>query len=380
MNNGKEASNFSLEEARKRVTEVTEAIVDLFCERQGIMRDIANAKSGSGEAHLPIYLPQREQELLARFRTKAKEKGVDPNMMDMLVSMLMSAAKFAQMGILQRQTILDTEKISEENLKHNLLALTEKVARVYDEYDQSAEGTHMEYVRESELLQELSGLHQGGVVANLGCANGTQVTELLSSRFERVVGYDISPDMIECAKEKFPNCEFHIHDLDIGIPLEDNSVDLVIANFGAASEVCKDLWQETSRILRPGGRAYFSFYNQAALVTRWWTPWSNSYRITINPHNDTIMVPITEENGAVQVYWIHGRPVDERDIYTNARAHGFELRRVESSSPLWDDKPREFFKHQSAVQAAMEYERAHAHIAPYLGQYLRVVVKKLPKA
>ncbi len=376
MNNGKEASNFNLEEARKRVTEVTEAIVDLFCERQGIMRDIANAKSGNGEAHLPIYLPQREQELLARFRTKAKEKGVDPNMMDMLVSMLMSAAKFAQMDILQRQTILETDKIPEEDLKDNLLALTERVAEVYDEYDQSAEGTHMEWVRENELLKELAELHQGGVAVNLGCANGTQVTSLIKSSFEKVIGFDISPHMINCAKKKFPDCEFYTHDLDTGIPLEDSSVDLVIANFGAASEVCKKLWQETSRVLTPGGRAYFSFYNQDALVTRWWTPWSNSYRITINHHNDTIMVPITDDKGGSQVYWIHGLSVDDKDIYTNARAHGLELRRVESSSPLWDDKPREFFKHQAAVQAAMEYERAHAHIAPYLGQYLRVVVKK----
>ncbi|MCD5381226.1 MAG: hypothetical protein LR008_01470 [Candidatus Pacebacteria bacterium] len=44
MNSAEEASNFNLEEARKRVTEVTETIVDLFCERQAIMRDIANAK------------------------------------------------------------------------------------------------------------------------------------------------------------------------------------------------------------------------------------------------------------------------------------------------------------------------------------------------
>jgi len=378
MNSVREASNFNLKEARKQVTKITEAIVDLFCERQGIMQDIANAKSGNGEEHLPIYLPQREQELLARFRVKSKEKNVDPDMMDMLVSMLMSAAKFAQMDILQRHTTLDTTSPEPEQLREDLLALTSAVAETYDEYDESAEGTHMECVREGELLQQLSELHQSGVVVNLGCANGTQVTKLISSRFERVIGYDISPHMIECAKGKFPDCEFYVHDLDTGIPLEDESIDLVIANFGAASEVCKNLWQETARVLRPGGRAYFSFYNQAALVTQWWTPWSNSYRITINPHNDTIMVPIAEENGSVQVYWIYGRSVDEKDIYSNARAHGFELRRVESSSPLWDDKPREFFKHQAAVQAAMEYDKAHAHVAPYLGQYLRVVVKKVP--
>jgi SAM-dependent methyltransferase len=256
------------------------------------------------------------------------------------------------------------------------LALTAKVAREYDEYDRAAEGTHMECVREAELLEELTELHQGGVAVNLGCANGMHVTEIIGEGFQRVIGYDISPDMIACAKEKFPGHEFYVHDLDNGIPLADESADLVVANFGAASEVCSHLWSETARVLRPGGRAYFSFYNQQALVTRWWTPWSNSYRITINTNNDTIMVPIVEDGGTVEVFWIHGRSADELDVYTNARAHGFELRRVESSSPLWDDKPREFFRHTKAVESAMEYEREHAHVAPYLGQYLRVVVKK----
>jgi chorismate mutase len=93
----REGTNKDLKAARERVGAVTEQIVDLFCERQKLMADIAHAKNGNGEAHLPIFLPQREQELLAHFRQIAKEKDVDPNMMDMLVSMLMSAAKFTQM-------------------------------------------------------------------------------------------------------------------------------------------------------------------------------------------------------------------------------------------------------------------------------------------
>ncbi len=376
MNPNKESSNFSLEQARIRVTEVTSEIVDLFCERQSIMSDIANAKNRNGEAHLPIFLPQREQELLRRFRNVAKEKGVDPNMTDMLVSMLMSAAKFAQRDILQRTTILDTERPNIDLLKSSLLDLTRKVARPYDEYDGSFEGTHIECVREQEILTELAQLSKGECAVNLGCANGSYVSRILSGQFKRIVGYDISPDMIACAKEKYPEHEFYIHDLDNGIPLSDESVDLVVANFGSASEVCVNLWEETARVLKPAGRAFFSFYNQKALITRWWTPWSNSYRITINIHNDTIMVPVAETDDSAYVYWIYGRAVDDKDVYTSARASGLQLRQVESSSPLWDDKPREFFKHQDAVKSAIEYEKGHAHIAPYLGQYLRVVVNK----
>jgi chorismate mutase/ubiquinone/menaquinone biosynthesis C-methylase UbiE len=289
-----EKSNFDLETARAKVTEITEKIAKLFCERQLIMTEIAHAKNRKGEAHLPIFLPQREQQLLGYFRNIAKSNGVDPNMMDMLISMLMSAAKFAQQDILQRQTILDTTTPEKDELEKNLLTLTASVAQKYDDYEK-AEGTHIECVREENLLEELTNLHSGGIAVNLGCANGSHVTSIMGPGFDKVIGYDISPDMIDCAKKRFPKHTFFVHDLDTGIPLEDESVDFIVANFGAASEVCREiLWQETFRVLRFGGRAFFSFYNKKALVTKWWTPWSNSYRITINTNNDTIMVPVVE--------------------------------------------------------------------------------------
>lgn len=371
-----ETTNFNLEKARKRVTEVTSQIVNLFCDRQKLMRKIAEAKNKSGGAHLPIFLPQREQETLSHFREVAKEKNVDPDMMDMLISMLMSAAKFTQMDILKRQTILDTKRPDKDLLKKNLLTLTAEVATTYDLYDKQAEGTHIECIHERQLLKELAVLYRNGTAVNLGSANGNHVTSTIEEGFQRIVGYDISRNMIACAKTKYPDHEFYVHDLDNGIPLEDASADLVIANFGAASEVCVNLWQETSRVLRSGGRAYFSFYNKDALVTRWWTPWSNSFRITINPHNDTIMVPLIDGDGSAQIFWIHGKSITEKDVYINARSSGLEVYRIESSSPLWDDKPPEFFKHAGAVESAMEYETTHAHVPPFLGQYLRVVVKK----
>jgi len=371
-----EATTFDLEKARGKITTITDQMVDLFCERQKVMREIAEAKNGSGDTNLPIYLPQREQELISRYQRTAEENNVDPNMMGMLMSMLMSAAKFAQMEILNRKTILDVERPSKTLLRGNLMSLTAEVAATYGKYDEQAEGTHIECVRERQLLENLTDLRQGNIAINLGCADGTHVTDIIRKKFKRVIGYDLSPDMITCAKKKYPDCEFHVHDLDENIPIEDASVDLVVANFGAASEVCVNLWQEMSRVLQPGGCAYLSFYNKDALVTRWWTPWSNSFKITINPHNDTIMVPLATEDGSEKVFWIHGKSITEREVYANAQSYNLEVSRIESSSPLWDDKPPEFFKHDGAVDAAMKYEAAHTHIPPFLGQYLRVVIKK----
>ena len=380
MSNGKqpsqEATTLDLEKARERVTSIADDIARLFCERQKAMRQIAEAKNGNNDSHLPIYLPQREQELLVRFRKIAEEYEVDPGIMEMFMTMLMSLAKFAQMEILDRSTILDTERPKLASLKENLLALTKVVAEHYDQYDNGKEGTHIECVRERQLFEGLINVHQGGVAVNLGCASGDHVTDILGQNFQRIVGYDISPDMIKSAKMRYPEHEFCVHDLDDGIPHDDNSVDLLIANFGTASEVCQQLWEESRRVLRQGGIAYFSFYNQDALVTKWWTPWSNAFNITINPHNDTVMVPCVDSDGNPNVYWIHGKSVSDKDVRASALSQGLEVLRIESSSPLWDDKPPEFFKHEAAVKAATAYEEGHAHIPPFLGQYLRVIVKK----
>lgn len=372
-----EATNFNLEEARKQITEVTNQIVDLFCSRQNLMRLIAEAKKGSGNANLPIFLPQREQTLLTQFKKMAKKRDVDPHMVEMLVSMLMSAAKFAQMKILQRTTILDTNRPSDDELMASLLALTERVTQRYDDYGITKAGREIECEREKNLLRRLTELHHGGVAINLGCANGARVNTTINGGFERIIGYDISKTMIESARIKHPNDEFYVHDLREGIPLPTDSVNLVIANSGAASEIYNDqLWDEIYRVLIPGGRAFLSFYNRNALVTKWWTPWSNAFNITINPHNDTLMVPLVDKDGSVEVYWVNARSETEESIRKQASGKGFEIRRIESSSPLWDDKPVEFFKHEDAVAAALEYEENHAKIPPYIGQYLRIILKK----
>lgn len=375
--NTQETTTFDLETARARVTEVTDQIAELFCQRQGLMKTIAEAKRDSNTGNLPIFLPQREQELLAKYRKIALERAIDPDTMDMLVSMLMSSAKFAQRDILVRETLLDTIRPPDDVLKTTLLSLTKEIAKRYDHYGERTKGSLIEFHREKLLFTGLAERHVGGIAINLGCADGANVSDAIREKFDRVIGYDISPDMVECARIKHPQHEFYVHDIFDGIPLPDESVELVIANSGAASDIYSDgLWREVKRVLTPNGQAFLSFYNREALVTKWWTPWSNGFSITINPNNGTIMVPLVEEDGSVQVYWINGVSLSADEIKQAAKTVGLEVHRIESSSPLWDDKPPEFYKHPEAVAFAMEYEEMHAQVAPFLGQYLRVVVKK----
>ena len=114
---------------------------------------------------------------------------------------------------------------------------------------------------------------------DLGCATGRELLTHTGS-FKELVGFDISPHMVARATEKartlgHENVGFTVHDLENGIPLADASTSCVFMNQGTGSDV-RDIGgviAETNRILRPGGRFLFSFFNVDALVFRTFLPW-----------------------------------------------------------------------------------------------------------
>jgi chorismate mutase/SAM-dependent methyltransferase len=378
MNLHPEKTNDALKAARARVTYLTDQLWDRYVERLEAMRLIAEAKKGAGDTAFPIFLPQREQDQRAKYRALALKVGVDPNMADVFVYMLMSAGKAAQLDYLHRETIFDTVRPRDVELRKNLLALTAHVAASYGQhYGEGKTGWGIESARETMLIERITGLFRGGTAVNLGCADGTLVTPILGGIFDRVIGYDISPHMIREASRKFPGYEFIVHDLDTWVPLPDGSVNLVVANSGAASEVCNgNPFSEVGRLLTRGGFAFLSFYNQDALINKWRAPWPNTFTVTMNPYNDTIMVPVEGEHDSVSIYWINASIVTAEDLTGWASDAGLRIELIESSSPLWDDKPPEFFNHPDAVRSALAYEDMHADVPPYIGQYLRVIVRK----
>lgn len=103
----------------------------------------------------------------------------------------------------------------------------------------------------------------GKLVLDAGCGPGLYAAEL-AGRGARVVGFDVSPRMIEIARGRVPAGEFRVHDLADPIAwLPDASVDLALCalamehvdhRVAALRELC--------RVLRPDG----------ALVTSWTHP------------------------------------------------------------------------------------------------------------
>jgi len=101
----------------------------------------------------------------------------------------------------------------------------------------------------------------GSVVLDLGCGAGTDllIAAQMTGPSGRAIGVDMTPSMLERARASgqamgLTNVELH-ESLIESLPLEDESVDVVISNGVIDLVPDKDaVFDEIDRVLRPGGR------------------------------------------------------------------------------------------------------------------------------
>ncbi|MDX9720490.1 MAG: class I SAM-dependent methyltransferase [Myxococcota bacterium] len=106
---------------------------------------------------------------------------------------------------------------------------------------------------------------RGAEVLELGCGTGLLLSPVASIA-RRAVGVDLSPGMLEKAKER--GLDVHLADVT-SLPFEDESFDVVYSFkvLAHVPELSKAL-SEAARVLRPGGRAFLEFYNRHSV--RYW--------------------------------------------------------------------------------------------------------------
>jgi SAM-dependent methyltransferase len=98
-------------------------------------------------------------------------------------------------------------------------------------------------------------------VADVGCGPG-QVGRYLHDRGVRVVGIDLSPRMLACARRLNPAMEFQQADM-AALPVPDQAWEGIVAFYSLIHIPREDVTatlREFRRVLRPGGRLLLAFH------------------------------------------------------------------------------------------------------------------------
>ena len=95
----KEEAEILLNESRKRIDEIDNALFDLISERTSLASDIALSKDYLG---MPVYDKEREEVIHQKIRRMAKENDLDEDIIDQIINMLTILSKNKQKEILRR--------------------------------------------------------------------------------------------------------------------------------------------------------------------------------------------------------------------------------------------------------------------------------------
>lgn len=124
--------------------------------------------------------------------------------------------------------------------------------------------------RESVILSLLP--DHGGILVDVPCGDGDLLLKA-STRFKKLIGYDISRVRITNAKKLLAKTagrvELSVQDVDQGLPLKANSVDALVCNAAIGCFVNPEAFlAEAHRVLKPKGTLIIQIGNYAYLTRR----------------------------------------------------------------------------------------------------------------
>lgn len=380
----------TLKELGVYLAKIDRHIIALLARRTELVLLVEERKKIEG---IPILRKGTEEQRLEKIKEWAKEKGIDPNFAQALLYIIIAESCRAQIEQLQKRTL---EVPSEEDglfeadraqwyacLKNNLLTLTAEIAPFYDQQysDKAPFATRSYLAFETILLKKemdtLKALGNLNLAVDLGCATG-RITFMLAPHFQRVIGYDISPAMIKQAQMKaqsnnVKNAEFVTLDFEKGIPLQDNSVSLVIMNLGTASDVMylRQILAGIARILKKDGRFLLSFYNAAALFYHAdIIPWQVSLIAEINTAKNCLDVHFD-----TRVFRIFAHPYTPREVKDLIQNVGLRISFLATYPTVASILPDEFFSGEEVKNSIEKID--HKLVEMEKGAYILVTGRKI---
>lgn len=364
--------SLTLDELGWRINEVDKLIYTLVAHRMSLSNSVGAFKRVSD---IPIYNAEREVARITECRNHAIRLGVSPDLMQGLLYSIIGESCKQQMIELQSSGMAAPDVTDQEwnkLLKKNLLELTKEVASSYDKnYNEEffASSSYRSF-EETLLFQEIESIDSRKLTVDLGCATGAK-TLALAPYFKRVVGYDISPDMVKVANGKLVDgieqrASFYQLDLEKKeIPLPDRSASFVVMNMGTASDIPNivKVISETRRILVPGGRFLFSFYNSNALAYQWkFLPWPVSLAAELNHAKNCLDVHIGKK-----IFSVYARAYSRKEV-EKFFSKKFTVEKLLTFPTVSSILPDQLFKedHARCVISALDESLADSDFGAYI--------------
>lgn len=280
------------------------------------------------EGNQPILRREVEEKRLLQAREWGQEYGLDPNFCQALQLFIISESCRTQLeerelhlGETEEELYSGSRDAWQGQLRQNLLALTAEVAPQYDEmYGDSAPFATQSYVQFEENriraeIETLKAIHNVDLALDIGCATG-RMTFQLAPHFSKVVGVDVSPDMVRVAKDRASeknvgNVSFELTDVEGGLPIEPHSVSLALMNLGTASDIhnTRQLLTALNGVLKKDGRFLLSFYNQNAFYYQCPLPWKMPLVAEIDTVRHCLDVSFNRKT-----FRVFARPYSPREI------------------------------------------------------------------
>jgi SAM-dependent methyltransferase len=359
-------------------------LVDLIAQRMKLALRIEEIKRGLGEEIVRATVETSRLDTIAKI---AEQRGLNPNFARALLYFIIGESCKRQFMQLQSPHGLAWEDLDEDNqyeaLKESLLKLTAAIASRYDvEYVRRPSATYVYLHCEKEFIRnQLRDIPDRSLAIDIGCATGHKSFKLLQNDFgdfRKVIGYDISPAMIQHAREKAKalgigdeRVKFVVADADNELPIADDSVSFVVINLGTASDIrnISRLISEIRRVLVPGGKAFFSFYNREALLYQLgFLPWSVSLAAEIDLRRHCLNV-----HAGDQIYQVYARAYSVQEVI-DLMQKDLEILEITTYPTVCSILPSTIFEEKIITKLLEDVDHAVAGLN--LGAYIMVCVRK----
>lgn len=108
-----------------------------------------------------------------------------------------------------------------------------------------------------EVLVDAARLTRDSHALEVGCGPG-HIAKMMADTGAKVTGVDLAPNMVEVARELYPNIEFKESSAE-DLPFEGDTFDVILVNFAIhhfarPEKACAEI----RRVLKPGGRFVFA--------------------------------------------------------------------------------------------------------------------------